>query len=332
MLYLMRILFKILFAILMLPVAVWSVFAIYFDAPLQGNWSLGFAFGFSIAVLLILLLVRPFFRSGVLVLGLCALVVLWWLTISPSNQRRWIPDVEKLATADIDGDRVTIHNVRNFSYTSETDFTPHWETRSYDLSKITGLDMYFSYWSGPTIAHTILSWEFENRDHLAISIETRREVGEEYSAVKGFFRQFEIYYVVADERDLVRLRTNFRNEQVYLYRLKVDPELAKRMLLDYLETLNNLTNKPVWYNALTHNCTTTIRQHNAHLGNARALNWRLFANGYLDQLLYQRQMIDTSLPFSELRDVSMVSKRGLAAPEAEFSSFIRQGMPGMAHE
>jgi hypothetical protein len=324
-----RLFFKTPFVIVLLLGIVWSAAALYFDSPTQGNWPLGFAVGFFLSALLITFLARSFLRAIVAITSLCLLVALWWSTIMPSNQRPWIPDVENVASAVVEGDKLTIRNVRNFSYTSETDFTPQWETRNYDLSKITGLDMYFSYWSGPTIAHTILSWEFDHRDHLAISIETRREVGEEYSAVKGFFRQFEIYYVVADERDLIRLRTNFRKEQVYLYRLQVSPELARHMLLDYIDTINGLAVKPVWYNALTQNCTTTIRQHSAHLGYAGAFNWRIFANGYLDQLLYQRQLINNSLPFSQLREASMISTRGIEAQETDFSSAIRRGLPGI---
>jgi Domain of unknown function (DUF4105) len=141
---------------------------------------------------------------------------------------------------------LVLHNVRNFDYRSETDFTPRWETRTYDLAHLTGLDLVMSYWGSPWIAHTILSRTFADGPPLAISIETRRERAETYSALRGFFREYEIYYVAADERDLVRLRTNYRGEEVYLYRLATPPDRGA-LLLDYVKSMNALRDRPAWY-------------------------------------------------------------------------------------
>jgi len=153
-------------------------------------------------------LVRPMRRALTAFLVLWLVVLAWWLRIPPRADRDWQPDVARVATADIDGDVVTIHNVRDFDYRSDTDFTERWEDRTYDLSRLGGVDLFMSFWGPTLLAHTIVSWEFDDGRHLAVSIETRKERGEVYSALRGFFRQYELYYVVADERDVVRLRTN----------------------------------------------------------------------------------------------------------------------------
>jgi hypothetical protein len=237
--------------------------------------------------------------------------------------------VAQLASARIDGNALTIRNVRNFDWRGETDFTPRWETRRYDLSKLRGADMFLSYWGPRNIAHTIMSWEFADGQHLAISIETRKKVGQSYSAVLGFFRQYEIYYVVADERDLVGVRAKFRGEDLYLYRLKAPAAQARAMLLDYLKEVNRLDAAPEWYNALVHNCTTTIRHHAQNVSAGRRFDWRILANGYFDELGYERGQIDTSMPFAELRrrsDITAKAKASYGGPG--FSRIIRENLPG----
>ena len=196
-----------------------------------------------------------------------------------------------------------------------------------DLNRIQGLDLFISFWGPTEIAHTIVSWDFDDGQHLAISIETRKEKGESYSALRGFFRQYELYYVVADERDLVGLRTNYRGEQVYLYRIRVPPAQARALLVDYLDEVNSLADHPEWYNALTQNCTTTIRGHTQHIGAAGSFDWRLLANGHRDELLYERGQIDTSLPFAEIKVRSDITDKAKAADDSpDFSAKIRQGL------
>ena len=260
---------------------------------------------------------------------LFAMVQIWWLGIDASNERAWMPDVAKLPAASFEGDRVTLENVRNFHYRSEEDFDEIWETREYDLSKLVGVDLFLSYWGSPMIAHTIVSWEFEDGQHLAISIETRKEVGESYSAILGFFRQYELYYVASDERDVVGVRTNHRGEDVYLYRLRTPIPVARAILVDYLRVMNGLVDEPTWYNALTTNCTTTIRQHARHVAPKNPINWKILVNGYIDELGYDRGTIDNSLPFEELRRRSEITKKAQSAGNApSFSSQIRVDLPG----
>jgi len=304
----------------------WACAALFFDGPFSGL----IAAAFACAAIGVLGWARPFFWKGLsLFAALVLAVVFWWLSIEPSNERDWLPDVARPPEADIDGDRVTIRNVRNFVYRSEFDYDERWEERTYDLSKLEGVDIFLVYWGSPWIAHTIMSWTFEDGPPLAISIETRKEVGEEYSAVRGFFRQFEIYYVVADELDVIRLRTNFRGEQVYLYRLLASPELARNILLAYFEEINQLARKPRWYNAIRYNCTTAIRHLVQNVAPGNPFDWRILLNGRIDELAYERGNIDTSIPFDELKQKSDITKRAMGVKRvSDFSAKIREGLPG----
>jgi len=317
-----------LFTPLFLASFAWACAALFFDSPLSG-WITA---AFALAAIAVVGWIRPFWKGLFCYCALFLAVIFWWLSIEPSNEREWLPDVARLPSAEIDGDLITIRNVRNFTYRSEFDYDEHWEERHYDLSKLQGVDIFLIYWGSPWIAHTIMSWVFEDGPPLAISIETRKEVGEEYSAVRGFFRQFELYYVVSDERDVVRLRTNHRGEDVYLYHLIAKPETARNVLLAYLEEINRLSQKPRWYNAFRYNCTTAIRHHIQSVTPGSPFDWRILLNGRLDELGYQRGTIDTSMPFEELRMQSNITERAKAiAEDSDFSTGIREGLPGRRH-
>ncbi len=308
--------------------AAWWGLALRFRLPGPGWLASAAAVAYGVGTLLVLLRVRPFGRAVLLVLASFAALALWWSAIRPSNDRDWAPEYARTPWGEVAGDRLTLHDVRNFDYRSATDFTPRWETRTYDLSTLTGLDFFMSYWGSPVIAHTILAWTFADAPPLAVSIETRRERTESYSALRGFFREYEIFYVAADERDLIRLRTNHRGEHVYLYRMRTDLERARALLLDYVKSMNALRDRPEWYNALTHNCTTTIRAHTRALGGFAALDWRVLANGYADEMLYERGALDTRLPFEELKAACLVDAKAQAADrDPAFSTRIRDGVP-----
>jgi hypothetical protein len=284
--------------------------------------------GLALTSIALAALVRPFLKGLVAALLPVVAVAVWWASIPPSNTRDWPPDVARTARAAFHGSSVTIQNVRNFKYRSESDYDQRWETRTYDLDRLRGVDLFLSFWGPTQIAHTIVSWEFDDGQHLAISIETRKEKGESYSALRGFFHQYELYYVVADERDLVGLRTNCRGEQVYLYRIRIPRPQARALLVDYLNEVNLLAEHPRWYNALTQNCTTTIRGHAQNAGAGGRLNWKLIANGHLDQLLYERGQIYSDLPFADLRARSDITEKAKAAGDSpDFSARIRQGLP-----
>jgi hypothetical protein len=305
----------------------WGATALHYSGPRPPALSDGLAVALIVVGLVILATVSPLGRKVAALAVLAGVFALWWSSLTPRNDRDWQPDVARTAHVDIDGDRMTVTNLRNFDYRSETDYTEHWETRTFDLSKLSGLDLFMSYWGSPSIAHTIMSWDFSDGQHLAISIETRKEKGEEYSAIAGFFRQYELYYVVADERDVIRLRTNYRKEEVHLYPMRTPIARARRILLDYVAAINELDTHAAWYNAATANCTTTITTHVKNIGLTFPLDRRLYVNGRLDELLYEHQIIDTSRPFAEVRQASLIDARAQAADQdPAFSARIRAGM------
>ena len=309
----------------------WMMLATYFS-PLEPPWiRVGLAALVLVGAASGLLLVRPlrYVLGGILAAFVVVLGA--WLAIPPSNSRDWQRDVAVLPFAEIRGDRAVVHNVRNAEYRTETDFTVRYEDRELDLSRLRSLDMFLVYWGSPLIAHTIMSWGFEGGQYLAVSIETRKKKGEEYSAIRGFFRQYELIFVVADERDVVRLRTNYRGEDVYLYRLDASPADARLLLLRYLDAVNGLADRPQWYNALTDNCTTAIWGLAAQGAHRSWWSWKLFLNGYLDELAYDIGALDRSLPFPALKARSHINERARAAgDDPHFSIRIREGLPRMS--
>lgn len=312
---------------LLLAIA-WAAAVLWIDGPGSRVLAGTLAGGLFVACALVAAFVRPWWRAAVTVFLAFAVVLGWWSTLAPSNDRDWQPDVARLPSATIDGSLLTIRNVRNFEYRDKHDFTERWETRTYDLDTIVGVDIFISFW-GPTLyGHTITSWEFADGRYLAVSIETRKEKGEQYSAVRGFFRQFELYYVVADERDVIALRTDHRGDEVQLYRTRAEPDEDRALLLDFVREMNSLAARPRWYNALTHNCTTTIWHHATAVGANHPFDWRLLANGYLVELAYERQTVDTSIGLDELKRRSDITARARSAGDGEsFSKTIREGLP-----
>ncbi len=323
-----RLLFQFIVSVVLFLAIAWSAAAIWIDGPDSTLITGILVAAVLVIALLVAVYIRPWRRMAAVWMALFAVVLFWWLLLEPRNDRDWLPDVAQLATASLDGSILTVRNVRNFDYQDENTYTERWQTRRYDLDKLVGLDIFFSFW-GPTLyGHTIMSWEFADGKHLAVSIETRKEKGEEYSAVRGFFRQFELYYVVADENDVIRLRTNYRKEDVKLYRLAAKPEAARKLLLDYVEEMNKLAAKPRWYNALTHNCTTTIWHHVKAVGTGHPFDWRLLANGYLVDLSYERGSVNTDYSLEEFKQRSDITARARAANNAvDFSRVIREGLP-----
>lgn len=319
----------LLFIAALLGMIAWGSLAIYYSdipwVPLRHGLSVTFALGSILG----LLLVRPRRRAVLGFLVVFAAVVAWWTSIPPSNHRNWQPDVAVLPHAAISGRSVKVHNVRNNHYRSETDYDVRHYDKTFDLDKLESMDLFLVYWGSPAIAHTIMSFGFGDDEYLAISIETRKEQGEDYSPIKGFFRQYELIYVVADERDVVRLRSNYRGENVYLYRLKVPPETMRAVFLNYIKRINGLTREPEWYNTLVVNCTTSIRN-NVPYAVRNPWSWKLLLTGYLDELLYDTGMVDRTLPFTELKQSSRIDEHSKAAhDDPAYSARIREGLPGM---
>jgi hypothetical protein len=239
--------------------------------------------------------------------------------------------VAEVPWATRDGETITIHNVRNFEYRTETDFAPRWETRRYDLRELDSGDLIAVYWAGKAIAHIMLSFGFAGRDYVAMSIETRKERGEGYSAIAGFFKQYELVYIVGDERDLIGVRTTFRRpqEDVYVYRLHVPLENLRRVFLDYIRTMNAMREHPVFYNTLTTNCTTGVRMHAGVNPNRPPWSWKVLLPGYVPEYVYDLGRLDKSVPFAQLEKRSWVNARAHAARrDPDFSRRIRTAASG----
>ncbi len=313
-------------AILALGLA-WATLAIHFS-NLPWPWLrtlLAAAFA-AFAVWALWLTRRPWARPALAAAFVG--VLLWWASIRPSHDRPWRPEVAVMPRAAIDGDRVLITGFRNFDYRSRDDFTPRYEQREYDLSRLTGLDFYISYWRPGPVAHTFVSFVFDNAPPLCISIETRPEVGEGFSPIASLFKQFELIYVVGDERDIVAVRTHHRAEDVYLYRLRTSPKGARRLLLVYLDRINELADRPEFYHLLSNSCTINIVRYANAAGRTGRTDPRHILNGLADRYLYASGALDASLPFPELRRRSRINDAALAAPLSDdFPELIRAGLP-----
>ena len=314
-------------------VITWTTLAIYYSNLPWSELRLGLAVAFAaFAVWAFRLSRRKRMPAAAyaLVLG----VVAWWLTITPSHDRNWRPDVAVMPRAFIEGDRVRLTGVRNFDYRSRSDFTVHYEEREVDLSHLTGLDFYVSYfWSDAPVAHTFVSFLFDNAPPLSISIETRPEVGRGFEPIASMFKQFELIYVVGEERDLVGVRALHRREAVYLYHLNGLPEDVRRLLLVYLERINELADRPEFYNLLTNSCTINIIRYLNAAGRKGRFDIRHLVNGLIDSYLYHSGRVDTILPFDELRRRSLINDAAEQAdgtPEPEFSRRIRAFLPTAA--
>jgi hypothetical protein len=313
--------------LLLCGATIWAAGALYFDLPIA--WlRLPLAFVYGLAMLATLFFMKDRWRAMGLVAAGFAAVLAWWLTIKPSNTRDWQPDVTQLAWAEISGDEAILHNVRNCDYRTESDYTARWETRAVRISQITGIDLAINYWGSPWMAHPIVSFQFADAPPICFSIETRKQIGQTYSAVGGLYRQFELIYVVADERDVIRVRTNYRRgEDIYLYRTTMSAAQARERFHEYVRSLNAIHDHPRWYNAITTNCTTSIRDQHP-IAERIPWDWRLLLNGKCDELMFERHTIVTAgLPFAELKARSLINTRAKAADTApNFSELIRAGL------
>jgi Domain of unknown function (DUF4105) len=312
-------------------VTLWAATALYVDFRVAA-WRFPVALIYVLGIIVILLIAKPYLEAAALCFAGFCIVLTWWLNLRPSNDGDWQANVSRTASVDINGDRVTIHNLRNCDYRTETDYTNDWSDRTVYLSQLRSLDFFFTNWGPKWIGHPILSFQFGDNDHIAFSIEVRYKVGQSYSEILGFFRQYELIFVVADERDVIRLRTNYRKgEQVFMYRTTTSPMRARGVFVTYADYLNKLRDHPEWYNALTRNCTTTLdRQIAANLENPRPRTYRHILNGKLDELLYDcGRLVTAGLPFPELRQREHINAAARAANQSpDFSAQIRVGRIG----
>lgn len=326
---------RIVLACLCTLVAAWGVLALWFQLAAGPAVFLGALLGGSGTAAAWMLLRRSqdhaWYKAVSVFAAAVLLLMLWWQSITPSHERVWADDVARLLESRIEGDRVMLRNVRSFNWRSETDYTPRWETRSYDLRQLKSADLILSYWMGPHIAHTLVSFGFDDGRRLVFSLEIRKEGHESFSAVGGFFRRFEQVIIAADERDIVKTRSNARGEEVYLYPVKITRSQLRSLFLAYLEQAAQLRHAPSFYNTMTSNCTTIIFDLARQIAPGLPLDYRLLLSGHFAEYAYEQGALASSLPYPRLQALGHINARAQAADgagSAAFSHAIRAGIPG----
>ncbi|MBW9336282.1 DUF4105 domain-containing protein [Herbaspirillum sp. RU 5E] len=332
----------IVLGFLTLGLAVWGGFALWFQLPVAAWLRIAAIVLWSLPPAATLALVAGVpslpglpglsWRWGPLAFVLAGMAMaLWWSSIRPSHERDWADDVARLLVPQVQGDIVQLDNVRNFTWRSETDYDIRWESRRYDLSQLVSADLVLSYWMGPAIAHTLVSFGFADGRRLVFSLEIRRERDEAFSALGGFFRQFETVIVAADETDIIRTRTNARGEDVYLYRLQLRPDQLRRVFLGYLERAAQLPDSPRFYNTLTSNCTTIVFELARRLSPSLPLDYRLLLSGYFANYVFDQGVLTPGYSFAQLHAAGRITGRALQdGPQQDYSKRIRQGVPGVS--
>lgn len=319
--------------------SIWLCFAIWVQEPLGWLMSrvmIGIWIAFAISILGIYATQHFFSRKiDVLVYILVfALSLFWYLNLSPKQDRNWSPEVAKILDYERQGNQVTLHNVRNFQWYQNGQFDERWETRTFDLDQITGINIIVSYWMGPQIAHTLVSFDFANSQPLTFSIEIRKENDEDFSAIGGFFRKYEVSLIAADEHDIVYTRSNIRNEQVYFFPIKMPKSEMKALFNEYLQTSDELRQHPKWYNTLTSNCTTLVFDMvQAVSDKVLPTDYRLLASGYLPNYLYDLGALDHQWDMKTWYERAYVNPRTQAYEKLKqqsainYSQVLRFGLP-----
>jgi Domain of unknown function (DUF4105) len=317
-------------ALVIAPLTAWAALALWFRLPAP-EWAKAGAAG-VLVILAFATVLALFTRRRWVALWVFALVfggiVVWWGSIKPPADGDWAPDVARQTTGMLDGDILTLSDVRDFDWVTDNDFSERWSKRSYDLSRLKTLDLFLAYWGGPEMAHLIVSFGFEGGEKLAWSVEVRREKTGQFSPIADAFKSHTLVYLATTERDSVRLRSNVRGEDVRLYRLRASPEAVRTVLLQYVAEANELAERPAFYNSLTTNCTTAVVKLIRTAGGTLPFDWRLIVNGYLPGYLYDHGAVVTTIPLSELMALARIDERARAADQSpEFSRLIRVGVP-----
>ena len=314
------------------PVAAWCALALWFRLPAPEAARAGAAALFALFGLAIIAayIVRRSFKALIVFAIVYGAVLVWWGTIKPPADGDWAPDVARQTTGVVNGDNLTLKDVREFEWRTDDDFTERWVTHSYDLAKVRTIDLFLAYWAGPEMAHVLMSFGFENGDHLNWSVEVRRERGGQFSPLADAFKTHTLIYLATIERDAVRLRSNVRKEDVRLYRLNAPPEQARALLTQYVAEATALAAQPKFYNSITANCATVVAKIIRAAGGSLPFDWRLVVNGYLPGFLYDRHAVVTTMPLAELMERARIDAQARAAdqaPDREFSRAIRVGVP-----
>jgi hypothetical protein len=308
----------------------WTFGAIHFDGPWPGLANTTLAITWLATLWIALTRFRHPAKRLAAWLAIWAIAIIPWSLKRPSNQRDWAPEFARTAAVTVNGDAVTFTNFRNFQYADDGSIlNPRWETRTFNLSNLRHMDFFMTYWGGgKLVGHPIFSFDFGPQGHIAFSIESRRETHETYSVIGGLYKLYELTCIVSDETDSVRLRSNIRpGEDVYLYRLDLKPETVHARFSEFIETIDDLSKRPRFYNVLTANCTTAVR---SQMKTPVPMDWRIIANGKLDELLREKDALAVkNLPFPDLKRLSHINPKSKSLPaDPTFSPLIRQGLPG----
>jgi hypothetical protein len=311
--------------------SVWAALALWYQAPVGRLksvivllWS-----AFALGVLIALWQGRAVLACLSFALAFAVLLI-WWRRIAPTNERLWADDVAQITHGGLDGNRVTLQNVRNFDWRSNTDYTQRWETRSYDLDKLTSVDMIMSYWDGWAIAHMLISFGFDDAQHVAFSVEVRRRKNAAYSELGGFFKRDGLSIIAADERDVIRVRTNIRGEDDYLYRIRMPVAAMRSLFVGYVEQADALVDTPRFYNTITVNCTTLVYHMMKRIVGYLPWSYRLLFTGYLPAYVYGVEGLDQRFTLAELRALGRITDRARQSDRSDsFSADIRKGIPSI---
>lgn len=262
------------------------------------------------------------------------LAVAVFFSLTPSNSRNWKPEVSQMLDYDLakDGKIITLYNVRNFDWKSETDYQERWETRQYDLANLQSVDLVASYWMGDKIAHTLLSFGFSDGKRVAFSIEIRKEIDEDFTTWGGFFRNYEIIIIASDEKDVIYTRSNARHEDVYIYPLTLSKDELKPLFLAYVNRARALKSQPTWYNSLTYNCTTAMRPlfNSMNPITPLSLDYRWVVSGYFPDYLYDENKISHQYDFATWQQKAYINPKSdkffhdNPISSADYSALIRQ--------
>jgi hypothetical protein len=332
--HVLGIIIRVISTFAILGFAVWGAMALFYQAPGPAAVKILLAALWAVLSLIALYAyLRWHSRVAALLYPLMiAALLFWWNAIPASNNRDWADEVAHIVAGVVNGPGVTLANVRSFDWRSPTDYTVRWENRTYDLDKLASVDLLLSYWSSPAIAHTLVSFGFEDGQFVTFSVEIRKERNESFSEIGGFFKEFEMSVIAADERDIVRVRTNVRKEDVYLYRLNIPKPARRSLFLSYVDTANGLNETPQYYNTITANCTTIVFAMINHIvSGALPLDYRLIFSGYLPSYIIDVNGFMPGFTLEQLQSGGAISARAQAADNApDFSRRIREGVPGIA--
>lgn len=319
---------RIALSLLLILSAAWGCLALAYRVPggafVQGAAALAWA-ALCLYSAVVLWRGRTRRAIGTWLIGMAALCI-WWQTLAPSNDRIWADDVARTLRGSVSGSIVTLDSVRNFDWQADTDtrYTPRWEVQQYNLNELATVDMVLSYWGSPAIAHTLVSFGFTDGRQVVFSVEIRKERGEEFSEVGGFFKQFELSVIAAQERDILYVRAGPRDERVYRYAVDMPVPAMRELFLSYVRTANELADEPRFYHTVTANCTTLVYRMVRAIVPGLPMDYRILLSGYLPEYLYEQGGLDTSKPLSTLREQAYIGKPALPGSDpVAFSRAIR---------